>query len=147
MVQWRGGGCSTWRSLARALASHRSSIIDRHGYDCKYDAFIARPVSNRPCLSGESVHAQPVCDHGVDIHRRTRAVLRRESDSNFCRDSKFVSSVGKPPINHLLRESISTGEKLHCTRHNSMKISSRSPSVVNFRRGSRISGRHLSSGV
>lgn len=35
------------------------SIIDRHGYDCKYDAFIALPVSNRNVVPRKCVHNWP----------------------------------------------------------------------------------------
>lgn len=66
------------------------SIIDRHGYDCKYDAFIALPVSNRNVVPRK-------CVHNWDTHRRMENVSRANLIRNSFRPDR-KSAINFLPV-------------------------------------------------
>lgn len=71
-------------ALVARLFAHPVDIIDRHGYDCKYDAFIAR-IEN-------------CCFPGKRLEKR----FARESDSNSARIRNSFRPDKKSAINFTL---------------------------------------------
>lgn len=91
MANWKWsracGGCSRARVLRFVSCARGSSIIDRRGYDCKYDAFIACPLFR--IVRRSRKYAQPArCD---DSEGR----IASRANPNF--DLVFLSSVGTHP--------------------------------------------------